>query len=36
MFVIFALVNIEVRMQSAVVNNMAPLGLTLSYPYQGN
>lgn len=36
MFGIFALVNIEVRMQSAVVNNMAPFGLTLSCPYHSN
>jgi len=36
MFGIFALVNIEVHMQSAVVNNMAPFGLTLSCPYLSN
>lgn len=36
MFGIFALVNIVVRMQSAVVINMARIGLTLLYPYQGD
>ncbi len=36
MFCIFALVNTEVRIQSAVVINIEPLGLTLSYSYQGN